>query len=34
MEKCFVPTMMKLINDDVVNIRKNGYLSLLNMTEF
>ncbi|CAD8075607.1 unnamed protein product [Paramecium primaurelia] len=34
MEKCYVPTIMKLLNDQIVNIRKNGYSSLLNMTEF
>jgi hypothetical protein len=34
MEKFYVPTVMKLLNDKIVNIRRNGYKSLLNLTEF
>lgn len=34
MEKCYVSTIMKLLNDKIINIRRNSYLSLLNMTEF
>lgn len=34
MEKFYVPTVMKLLNDKVVNIRRNGYKSLLNLCEF